>query len=162
MSMRDWSEVPVLLLMHFRLNKRSCDCEHSSVVDFEFRIWFWQIMKFLGRKDKSEGPKKPQVQHEGDFQAGVIRVQAPHLNMCTTAVQLDQSTTASDIVARFCNSSIVDVDIGSVFHQRMGLVWSSVELIVRFVSLWQETRQLRRWIGWTRQSMFVWTRWKHW
>ena len=62
-------------------------------------------MKFLGRKDKSDVLKKPQVQHEGDFQQGVIRVQAPHLNMCTTAVQLDPTTTAADIVARFCHSS---------------------------------------------------------
>lgn len=66
------------------------------------------IMKFLGRKDKSETPKKPQVQHEGDFQAGVIRVQAPHLNMSSTAVQLDTTTSASDIVARFCHSSVVE------------------------------------------------------
>ncbi|ELU05836.1 hypothetical protein CAPTEDRAFT_167257 [Capitella teleta] len=68
-----------------------------------------QIMKFLGRKDKSDTPKKPQVQHEGDFQAGVIRVQAPHMNMCATAVQLDGTTTASDIVARFCRSSAVQL-----------------------------------------------------
>ncbi|XP_052764019.1 rho GTPase-activating protein 18-like isoform X4 [Mya arenaria] len=59
-------------------------------------------MKFLQKKDKTDVYKKPAVKHETDFQEGVIRVQAPKLSLASTKVQLDLSTTAGDIVSRFC------------------------------------------------------------
>ncbi|WAR17524.1 RHG18-like protein [Mya arenaria] len=51
-------------------------------------------MKFLQKKDKTDVYKKPAE--------GVIRVQAPKLSLASTKVQLDLSTTAGDIVSRFC------------------------------------------------------------
>ncbi|XP_064597123.1 rho GTPase-activating protein 18-like [Liolophura sinensis] len=59
------------------------------------------IMKFLGKKDKSDLYRKPAIAHESDFHEGVIRVQAPNLTKSCAAVQLDSTTTAGDIVAKF-------------------------------------------------------------
>lgn len=61
-------------------------------------------MKFLGKKDKSDVYKKP-VLHEGDFDDGVIRVQAPHLTKSCQAIRLDPNMLAGDIVNKFRKTS---------------------------------------------------------
>lgn len=61
-------------------------------------------MKFLGKRDKSDVYKKPVI-HEGDFENGVIRVQAPHLTKSCVAIRLDPSMLAGDIVNRFRKTS---------------------------------------------------------
>ncbi|KAH3709008.1 hypothetical protein DPMN_068468 [Dreissena polymorpha] len=63
-------------------------------------------MKFLAKKDKTDVYKKPALKHEADFQEGVIRVQAPSLTKSSTAIQLDQSITAGDIISRFTVSPL--------------------------------------------------------
>ncbi|XP_052215660.1 uncharacterized protein LOC127834096 isoform X6 [Dreissena polymorpha] len=63
-------------------------------------------MKFLAKKDKTDVYKKPALKHEADFQEGVIRVQAPSLTKSSTAIQLDQSMTARDIISRFTVSPL--------------------------------------------------------
>ena len=44
---------------------------------------------------------------QSDYQEGVIRVQVPHLTSYHTAVQLNASTTATDIVQKFQRRSFV-------------------------------------------------------
>ncbi|KAK3780616.1 hypothetical protein RRG08_044841 [Elysia crispata] len=53
-------------------------------------------------KDRSEIYKKPLPSpDQPEPQDGVIRVQAPHLTKSSALVQLDQFTTAADVVAKF-------------------------------------------------------------
>lgn len=57
--------------------------------------------RFYNKKDKTDVYKKPALISEADFQEGVIRIQAPTLTKSSTAIQLDDHTTAGDIVSKF-------------------------------------------------------------
>ncbi|KAL4218017.1 Rho GTPase activating protein 18 [Mactra antiquata] len=60
-----------------------------------------KVKGLLSKKDKTDVYKKPALIHETDFQAGVIRIQAPNLTKSSMAIQLDNHMTAGDIVAKF-------------------------------------------------------------
>ncbi|CAH1797242.1 unnamed protein product [Owenia fusiformis] len=57
------------------------------------------IMKFLGKKDKSEAYRKQS--NEEPLADGVIRVQAPGLTKSSTLIQLERDMTCNDILTRF-------------------------------------------------------------
>ncbi|KAJ8322115.1 hypothetical protein KUTeg_000586 [Tegillarca granosa] len=62
-------------------------------------------------RSKSKGIKDIEITmaagtSNGDFQEGVIRIQAPNLTKSCTAVQLDEFTTAGQIVDRFRNNYV--------------------------------------------------------
>nr|XP_022289472.1 rho GTPase-activating protein 18-like [Crassostrea virginica]XP_022289477.1 rho GTPase-activating protein 18-like [Crassostrea virginica]XP_022289485.1 rho GTPase-activating protein 18-like [Crassostrea virginica]XP_022289494.1 rho GTPase-activating protein 18-like [Crassostrea virginica] len=78
---------------------------HQNDLETQKKAREKSIMKFL-RKDKSDVYKKPAVLNEGDFEDGVIRVQAPGLTKSCAAVKLSQTTTARDIIDKFRNNNL--------------------------------------------------------
>ncbi|CAL1540767.1 unnamed protein product, partial [Lymnaea stagnalis] len=67
------------------------------------------LSKLSRKKDKSELYKKPPLSpDQPETQDGVIRVVAPHLTKSSALIQLDQFTTAADVVAKFkCGDGIL-------------------------------------------------------
>ncbi|KAK3088633.1 hypothetical protein FSP39_021540 [Pinctada imbricata] len=76
------------------------------------------IMKFLGKKDKSELYKKPNITHESDFEEGVIRVQAPNLTKSCAAIKLTDTMTAGDIVNKFRNNDASHSTLNGRTHKK--------------------------------------------
>lgn len=60
-------------------------------------------------KDRSDVYRKPSPSpDQPEVQDGVIRVQAPHLTKSSALIQLDQFTTAADVVSKFkCDEGLL-------------------------------------------------------
>jgi hypothetical protein len=59
-----------------------------------------QMRKLLGRRPALKESIVRVVDNEVDFQEGIVRVNAPQFHLASFPVQLDQNTTAADVILR--------------------------------------------------------------
>ncbi|XP_077990065.1 rho GTPase-activating protein 18-like isoform X1 [Glandiceps talaboti] len=87
--------VPSFMVLQLRhVNETARRTENKKSRDSKYSMNF-----FHSRKGKEDGSKK------GDYQAGVIRLHAPEFTKISITMQLTESTTAGDVVAKFHKSS---------------------------------------------------------